>query len=595
MKRKHNQIENSTVFRCTRNKKPKLLPGLSYERQHKLWVSATKTRNYLMKDPLVDWLKLTSRREGVNNYTNRQGGFTDFLMSKGIEFESELIKYIRKEKVPITTVSEYFTNEGVKKTISLMKQGVPVLHSAPVQVKGDRTGGIIDLLVRSDYLGKIVNENPLTEEEKIISAPNLPGSYHYVVIDIKFSTLPLRADGRLLLNSGSYPAYKCQTWIYTKAVGQIQGYTSRYAFIMGRRWFFQSKDVKYQNFTCLDRLGVIDFEGVDREYISKTKDAVQWIRDVEKHGKEWSVNPPSRPELYPNMCVESGEWSEQKEAIADDIGEITKIWYLGLRHREIAMKEGITSWRDKRCTTSNIGMRGIRALTIDKIMAINRQNSDKLWPAKIKSDDYRWKHTDNEVYVDFETMSDVFCDFNRLPEQPKTDMIFMIGIGWEETGSWHYKSLICKKDTYEEELRIMNEFSEFMAQRKYPKMWYWHAENQFWETAEKRHSTRESPLLNITEWADLSRLFKAEPIVIKDCFKFGLKEVAGAMRKHGMISSRIESECDSGTSAMVKAWKCYHNESDPINSGVMKDIEKYNQFDVKVLWEILKYLRENHK
>ena len=85
------------------------------------------------------------------------------------------------------------------------------------------THGIIDLLVRSDYLHKLVDECPLTQDE--IKIPNKldTKSYHYIVIDIKFSTLPLRSDGKHLLNSGSYPAYKAQCLIYTQAVGLIQG------------------------------------------------------------------------------------------------------------------------------------------------------------------------------------------------------------------------------------------------------------------------------------------------------------------------------------------------------------------------------------
>ena len=98
-------------------------------------------------------------------------------------------------------------------------------------------------------LHKIVDECPLTIEEQTISSPLLKQDYHYVVIDIKFSTLPLRADGKHLLNSDKYPAYKAQCLIYRDAVGLIQGYTSQYAFILGRRWKYTQKDVKHTNFT----------------------------------------------------------------------------------------------------------------------------------------------------------------------------------------------------------------------------------------------------------------------------------------------------------------------------------------------------------
>jgi hypothetical protein len=98
----------------------------------------------------------------------------------------------------------------------------------------------------------------------------------------------------------------------------------------------------------------------------------------------------------------------------------------------------------------------------------------------------------------------------------------------------------------------------------------------------------------VEDWADLAKLFQNEPIVIKDCFKFGLKAVAKAMRKHGMISTQMESECDSGMAAMVNAWNAYRENEDPVGSDIMKDIAKYNAWDCKMLWEILTYLRANH-
>ena len=66
------------------------------------------------------------------------------------------------------------------------------------------------------------------------------------------------------------------------------------------------------------------------------------------------------------------------------------------------------------------------------------------------------------------------------------------------------------------------------------------------------------------------------------------------MYKHKLISTKIESECSNGLMASINAWKEYQTNPDPINSGVMKDIKKYNEFDCKVMWDILRYLRKNH-
>jgi hypothetical protein len=95
-----------------------------------------------------------------------------------------------------------------------------------------------------------------------------------------------------------------------------------------------------------DKLGMIDFEKIDKDYIEKTQLAVKWIRDVDENWKKWSVNPPTRKELYPNMCVESGKYQREKEKIALQIGDITSIYYYGVKNRDNALSSGIKSWKD---------------------------------------------------------------------------------------------------------------------------------------------------------------------------------------------------------------------------------------------------------
>lgn len=595
-----------TVADHTRSKKQRLTGPLRvFRRTFKKWVSATHTYNYMLNDPLVDWLKL--KRKRVRQVPKREGGFVQFIKNCGIEFENKLVKYIDENICPVKYGADRITSATCRKTVQMMNAGYPIIHSAPVRNVQKRTQGIIDLLVRSDIIGRLVDENPLTKAEQTLTAPNLHKPYHYLVIDAKFSTLPLRADGRHLLNSGRYPAYKAQTWIYNEAVGEIQGLTPQYAFILGRRYRYTKTDIVYRSNMCLDKLGVIDFKGVDSEYPELATKAIDWVRDVKKNGKNWTIDPPTRDELYPNMCNDAGEWQKEKESIAERLGEITHIWNVGLRHRNYALNSGIRSWRDPNCTTANINLRGVRAEAIDKILFINRQNEVKILPQHIKSNMYGWKKSTNEMFVDFETMSDIFSGFENIPEQNNTDMIFMIGVGWEEKGEWKYRSFVCDSATAEEEYRIMNEFYELVRERHFPRLNYWCAENRFWAKAENKQfdlafaeadQERMDRIRNewkdIDDWADLYVLFRSEPIVIKNCFNFGLKNVAKAMYGNGMIQTKLDSQCDSGMTAMVKAWQCYQNKEKPLETDVMKDIIKYNEFDCKVLWDIINYLRRNH-
>ena len=86
------------------------------------------------------------------------------------------------------------------------------------------------------------------------------------------------------------------------------------------------------------------------------------------------------------MCDDAGICQQQKEKISNEIGEITSIWYCGIKHRNIGLEDGISSWKDPNCTSSNIGMNGgVRAPIINRILDINRHNKHKIRPKKIKN------------------------------------------------------------------------------------------------------------------------------------------------------------------------------------------------------------------
>ncbi len=611
MKRTFNCISES-IGVATRSKKPKLHEPLTFSRPREQLVSATSLYNYMLKDSLVDYLKATKSTKStkpINKPINTTPiltnvsqlpedspkSLTEFLFKRGVSFEDEIITLINTSRIPVVSVSSYIDKKSLMKTKELMKEGVPLIHSAPVKNNLNKTVGIIDLLIRSDYLNTLTGTQVLNDEEQFTPSPLLDKPYHYVVLDIKFSTIPLRADGIHILNSMSYPAYKAQCLIYTDAIGLIQGYTAPYAFIVGRRWNYTKNGINHNSNSFLSRVGRISYNTVDSEYKETTKKAVEWVKDVRKNAKKWSLTSPLREELYPNMSADSGEWNYAKQELANEIGEMTSIWNVGVKNRNAAIKKGITSWRDDKCTAKSMDIHGTRAPVIDAILNINRQTEDLIRPAKIQSNLGDWRDGKNEVYVDFETFSDIFS------EERNTDMIFMIGVGWFKNGEWNYSSFICKSANYTEELRIITEFVNFVSEMNFPRLVYWSAEDRFWKAALNRQcqhllepNTMEKIKTINSSWFDLLKLFQTEPIVINGCFNYRLKSVAAAMRKHKMITVCMESDCNNGMTAMLDAWKVYQTIDQPDKSSIMQDICKYNEFDVKVLGEMISYLRNNH-
>lgn len=554
-----------------------------FDKYNHITVSASHIYNYMNNDHLVDWLRLYRKEAYVKDE------FTDYICNKGNQFEEKLIDYINKNKVAVQFVSKYITEETCNQTVDFMMQGVPILFSAPVKNNINNTQGIIDLLIRSDYLLRLVDNLPI-EYNMTLKAPNLNGDYHYVVIDIKFSSLKIRADGKHLLNIGKQPAYKAQVKIYTDAIGIIQGYTCPYGFILGRRYVYPNRDQERVENNSLYTLGLIDYSSIDKDYVYSTQKAIEWIRLVKGEGHQWTLFPPSRQELYPNMCVESGPWMKEKQRIAEELKEITSIWNCGTKNRNFAIQNQIHSWENINCSSYNMNINNNYSSIIDSILFINRQTEFNMLPHKIQTNCFNWKTRENEVFLDFETISDIFTDFKDLPFENSTELIFMIGVGFvNDQGEFEYKKFITNQLTKEDENAIMDEFTLFIISRNYPKIYYWSAEPTIWKRAEKRNS-RTTLYLN---WCDLYQLFKIEPIIIRGCLDFSLKSVAKAMHKYGMISTSLESNCNSGMIAMLNCWKYYNQSGDERDESVINDIILYNQFDCKVLYEILEFLR-NH-
>lgn len=532
----------------TRSKKPMLMKGLNDS-----LICASDIYNYMNGDKIIDCFA-----------KKKDDKFIEFLKNRGNDFENFIIKRL-SERNEVMFVSNYINKESCKKSIELIKGGIPILHSVPFMNKNYK--GKIDLLVRSDYLNKLSIDNILEDEEMF----DCSGKPYYIVVDIKYSKLCLMRDNIHLSNSGKCKFYKTQVYMYTQAVGKIQGYVSNYGFILGKGRIIDDKFM----------FGKINYKSIDFNYINIFQNAINWVNTIKTNVL-----------IYPNMCINSGVYQQEKQKICDEIGEITSIWNVGEKERNIALEKGITNRNDINLNSSILGISGKRGIIIDNIILINNSNTELISPKYINSILYNWRDTTcKNLYIDFETISSIFFDDF---ESKKTEMIFMIGVGWEEDGVWKYTKYICNELTQEEEYNIINKFVNFINSFEDAKLFYWFAEQFFWNSLLKRHSNIPETWLNL-KWCDLYKLFITEPIVIKGCYGFGLKKIAKAMYENNMITSYITSECDSGLDAMVNAntcYKCY--KEDPVNSEIMKDIIIYNEFDCKSLWEILKYLRENN-
>jgi hypothetical protein len=630
----------------TSSKKERFVPYITQKFNRNEWVAATKVKNYLLKDPIIDWLDVHYKKLVLGIPTNvsapphiKQAQLNDknrklgeeknklkLLFDMGNRFEDLIISDLQNKfgdqiRIIINDFKE-LSEIKFNDTIQCMKEGVPILAQAPLYNYDNNTYGIADLIVRSDYLNKIMNTEVLSSVEECVRAPYLNGAYHYRVIDIKWSTMTLCANGKNIRNSDRFPAYKGQLAIYNAALGNIQGYVSPIAYILSKRWKYDCQNIHYEGYNCYDLLGEIDYDGFDKDYVEKTDRAIEWVKNVRTNGHAWSVSyPPTVNELYPNMNnTYDTPYHNVKKKIATENKELTEIFMVSVGNRHTAHKQGIYQWSDPKCCAKTMGIRGKKiGPLVDAVININRDKTNKkINPKTIKNNDFNWQEkASTDFYVDFETINETFYNKDINLENSKTvnGVIFMIGVGYEEYGLWCYKSFYMVNYSLSEEKRIIQEFIDFVDSKTdngHSSVYHWgNAEKSIFNASNNRHGGIWSAWRNRTNFIDFCDIFKKEPITIKGAKKFGLKEIAKTMKQYNFISSTWDaSGPGDGLSALIEATEFYvfmssYNELQESEKQVQyskyctqmnmfNSIISYNEIDCKTVYEIIEYLRKNH-
>ncbi len=571
------------------------------------WVSATRLRGYLLKNTLSDWLNLYGEENGFERDDTLDGyderlAFAPFIMEQGSRFEEAVARHLSSFH-ELTTISREPDDvrelEVAQQTFRALADGRPILHQAVLWNPESRTYGAADFLIRSDVFDALFPGH-LAPGEAATPAPDIGAFWHYVVVDAKFTTLHLSARGEVG-NSGSSPAYKAQLCVYNAALGRLQGYTPRYAFLLGRSW---EQGNRGRGTDAMERLGPVP---MDAEVIGAAREAAEWVRRLRTEGRSWDPLPvPTVPELRPTEA--DWPWADATTRIIDALEDPIKLWQVGKDKRDAAIRAGIASWREG-ANAEAFGVTGSYIPRLEAILDVNRDaGGPPVRPARVTAAEGRWREPPPlEFFVDFEYVSDLNDNFVAFPQRGGLPVIFMIGCGHVENGQWKFAQFIADRlDALSEERAIdawlahMRETQRRLGSET-ANVFHWApAEETNYETAynsaRKRHQHKEWPEVN---WFDLLRhVIRAEPVVVRGAFAFGLKAVARAFFSHGLIETSWGDSPVDGMGAMVGAWRCGEEAAQHgvrlSDVPLMGEIAVYNEVDCKVMMEILEYLRVYH-
>jgi len=583
------------------------------------WVSATSARNFVLNDPILDWLDRYGKDNGflpddeLDGYDHRTS-FLEFIFRKGHEFEAAVVSLVQ-QKVPITEIPSGPGNvrnlNCAEQTLSAMVKGDPVISQGVLWDPQHQTYGAPDLLVRSDVLLELYPEL-ISAEEAAIPAPDTGNNgWHYRIVDIKFTTLGLTASG-VVDNSGSAPAYKTQLYIYNRALGRIQGYEPPESYLLGRGW----KQGNDRGNNCLERLGPISQAGsVANGYpiAQFVLEANNWILRLRSEGAGWNVLPsPSVPELYPNAGNQSdAPWHVAKGKIVEELKELSRLPQVGVPGRKNAHAVGVFHWDDPSLTSETVSVTGPkRQRVLKEVIAVNVETGPVVRPSQINAEREVWHPPGAiEFYVDFEYVSDLSDDFSHLPDKGGQPLIFMIGCGHLEDSEWRFESFTVDELSEPAEATIINSWVDHMESVRArlapdlvePLLFHWSPAEvttlqNAYNSAKDRHPEENWPSLN---WFDfLVKVVRAEPLVVKGAFGFGLKAISSALHFQEKIKTLWGDGPADGLGAMAAAWWCAEESKAngvPLGSfDLMQGVIEYNEVDCKVMMEIIRYLRANH-
>lgn len=584
------------------------------------WVSATAVRHWCDADPLLDWLDRYGEDRGFVRDDRLPGYDARFdllrlIGERGQRFE-ELVREHLARRHRMTRVAELPEDvrsiDAARATWHAMAAGDPLIWRAVLRDPQSRTYGVADLLIRSDVLADLFPGAFDGEEEKLVAFA-LPGQrWHYRIVDVRYTTLDLLKDGSL--SAANDLGTMARLWIMNNALGRLQGATPPATYVLARGW----RQGHARGTSAFDRLGRVAQEAYvrsqERDVAIVAMEAIGWVRRVRTEGAAWDVRPvPSLPELWPNMkCRYDSPWQRAKRDLAEALSELTLVAHVGPRVRAHAHARGVTRADDPRASAEFLGITAQNgARTVDAILAVDRaRDRQRIRPTRIEADEGRWRAPARvECYVDFETVNDVLDDLATFPERGGQQLIFQIGCGRRVDGAWEFRSFTAKALTPEAEADMVDEWIDHLralataagVDVSEVRLFHWSAaetsaiENAY-RSASLRHRERHWPEL---AWYDLlAKVIQAEPVVVRGAHGSGLKAFANAMFAHGLISTQWTDGLADGAGVMAGAW---HAAKEAALRGVhlteiplMRDIDRYNEIDCRVMAEVLDHLRREH-
>ena len=541
-------------------------------------VNFHRLKNHILNDPLCDWFDKISEISSVFVPSDYPAFYTDLQVQK----EAYISNFV--DNFRYTHSHLFYENLTKEQTHGFLKENKEcILYNCELYHEPTKLLVRPTLLFSRDAFQSIFTE--VSEE--------FPP---YIAVDVLYKILHISSDFSDLLNQGSLYYHKCKMALTSQILAVYHGPLEN--------GYFFGKEYRHKGTTLRKRSTIGKF-ALTEDYLKTVTKALKWVHKLDRYYDEWLILPkPTVSELYPNLNVKSLRWQTQKVLLGEQIKEITLVWNISFKKRCILHDKGITEWSDPLLLSQMYAHpinESQRHLVQDKIIKINSQESLSITPSKIQSEDFKEiiRDQSDSIILDIESVHDrretdsYFADNPDTSETSEQAKICIIGTILNH-GTYVFKDFTIRCLTLSEEETIVKYWVNYLKKRfkdKVIKVYHWgHAEETY-----LTYMTETYPHIAFPKFQMINLLtyFREEPIAIKGCFGYGLKEIVKQLYNLKLIDTTW-SEDLTGLDAMNKILevsKIAEIRNIPIKRfAEIKKIITYNYYDCRVIVDLLRML-----
>ena len=548
-------------------------------------INMSLLKNHINNDPIIDWFEIQNIKNVVyekdkNNY------FKNYILKETKRYKKFFIDNLKSKVKELFPNKIIYENIGINETIHLLKQNYQIIIKPLLLNEKYNIHVSCDIIITKELFIKIF------KDIKNISLESIKNS-EYLIINIIPEIVTFKCNLKTLIKNDVIQFYQCCLYVFNSALKQ---YLTRRNI-----GFIFAKGYKYKN-ELLEKKENIGFVIFDEYIKNKVIKSIKWLKELKKNNYRMDNNNAPCIELYPNMNYKNTEYEDEKKKIAKKIKEITLIWNISYNERCELVKKNVKTWDNIYLIQNLYDLKDTNTKYVQsKIIQMNMQNEIMVQPRKNISDKLLSIiiPSDNEYILDIESLIHLEEKKNYFNDFIKKDQATICIIGsvlMKHNEFNNFKDFTINDLSIDEEKNIIQNWINSLkpCNDDFIKIYHWgHAEKTYLNNMKKKYPDIKFPNIILI---DLLHFFRDEPIIIKDCFNFGLKNIGKALYKHKYITTTW-SDTDNGLDAMIKFKEiCEKKDTNiPLKRYTeIKDIIHYNQVDCLVLMEILQFLRSKY-